>query len=793
MNVPIRVFLVPVCLAVTTWLNFQPAQAQELVQAGPGAGSKIYAENCSVCHGDDGNKGVYATNGLNPSPRDFTDDKARRELSRERMIYSVTHGRPGTAMTSWGVRLSDEQIIQVVDHIRESFIFPMGEEEWARRNMVTAPGAGPAGHQHDLHWSLEDIAKPMPFSLNGDFDQGKSFYQDNCYVCHGELGDGNGPRAYFIFPKPRNFTHSSALFKFSREHLFYAISDGVLGTEMPAWKHVLERQQIANVSEYVFQAFIAPNLPEDYIDQMALKLQERPAAMGHSHGGGQHPALPWDYIKWILVSMLLILAWALFRKPPSDPRPFSLPLINIPLLAPVVNYLNTRTLPLATLKVVSALFYLLVIVAGIFGTVHAEHNFATVLVWGLWWPLVIISVFFLGSAWCAICPWETLSKLVVLRKLLRRPAKDRERSAKVPTRLRNVYPALVLFMGLTWLELGVGVTTIPWATAGMALIMFVLASVCLALYERKAFCRYFCPVGRTIGYYGRLAPIEIRPVNEDVCASCTTMECYHGTDEIEPCPTHLTVGRFGQNTNCISCGSCVRSCPHQNVTWRLRAMDKEATGASRNRWDGAWFMLGLLAITIFHGLTMSSPWGSAVSWLSGVLGEGDPLLFTFSILMLVGFALPVGLYALCIYGMRFTARKALSFKHLFTRLAFVSLPLAFAYHLAHNLDHFVRETPNFIKVVMNPFGLGMRPLTGMERHMLMMESPISDWWIFVGQALLMVFGYWVAVKIVRFRARGGLQGGGDLSGLQLLPTYLFVVAITAFNLWLLGQSMVMRL
>jgi len=94
---------------------------------------------------------------------------------------------------------------------------------------------------------------------------------------------------------------------------------------------------------------------------------------------------------------------------------------------------------------------------------------------------------------------------------------------------------------------------------------------------------------------------------------------------------------------------------------------------------------------------------------------------------------------------------------------------------------------------MNPLGEGMRPLTSMERNILMMESAVPNWWIFLGQSLLMVFGYWVAIKIVRYRSRGGLKGGGDLSGLQLLPAYLFVILITGFNLWMLGQTMSMRM
>jgi len=69
--------------------------------------------------------------------------------------------------------------------------------------------------------------------------------------------------------------------------------------------------------------------------------------MGHSHGGGMHPALPWDYIAWILLLMLLVLVWALVSKPPGDPKHFSLPLTKIPVLAPLVRYLNSSVLPVS--------------------------------------------------------------------------------------------------------------------------------------------------------------------------------------------------------------------------------------------------------------------------------------------------------------------------------------------------------------------------------------------------------------------------------------------------------------
>ncbi len=81
-------------------------------------------------------------------------------------------------------------------------------------------------------------------------------YQANCATCHGARGDGQGPRAYFINPKPKSFIDDVARARYNRPLLFAFVSDGKLGTEMPAWRQVIDRQQIADVSEYVLQTFV---------------------------------------------------------------------------------------------------------------------------------------------------------------------------------------------------------------------------------------------------------------------------------------------------------------------------------------------------------------------------------------------------------------------------------------------------------------------------------------------------------------------------------------------------------
>lgn len=216
-------------------------------------GQRIYEENCSACHGDKGNTAVWARGGLTPPPRNFTTEQARSELSRERMINSVTWGRPGTAMMSFRKRLSDEDIAAVVDFIRARFM-RLGASTPATRTGPHPSAAAPVPHRPPV--STREAPVAYPGGLHGDVEAGRVFYQANCFSCHGRQGQGDGPRAHFNIPRPRDFTSPDSRRQFDRTRLFASIQNGKRGTVMPAWDKVLTQQQIANVAEYVYQTFI---------------------------------------------------------------------------------------------------------------------------------------------------------------------------------------------------------------------------------------------------------------------------------------------------------------------------------------------------------------------------------------------------------------------------------------------------------------------------------------------------------------------------------------------------------
>jgi len=84
---------------------------------------------------------------------------------------------------------------------------------------------------------------------------GREVYHAHCVGCHGEHGDGAGPAATFLFPRPRDFT--AAVFKFQSTpsgtlptdgDLYRTITRGVRGTAMPTWHEVSERERLAVVA-----------------------------------------------------------------------------------------------------------------------------------------------------------------------------------------------------------------------------------------------------------------------------------------------------------------------------------------------------------------------------------------------------------------------------------------------------------------------------------------------------------------------------------------------------------------
>jgi len=114
----------------------------------------------------------------------------------------------------------------------------------------------------------------------GDAQAGRAVYERKCALCHGEKGDGKGPGADLLDPRPRDFT--TGIYKIrttvnktpTDRDLFDVITRGMPGTFMPAWD-VLPEKDRWNLVAYL-KAFAADKFKE------APKKQELPKEVASS-------------------------------------------------------------------------------------------------------------------------------------------------------------------------------------------------------------------------------------------------------------------------------------------------------------------------------------------------------------------------------------------------------------------------------------------------------------------------------------------------------------------------------
>lgn len=89
-------------------------------------------------------------------------------------------------------------------------------------------------------------------------EKGENVYLKDCAACHGDRGNGLGPSAPYLDPRPRDFT--SGMYKFrstpngelpTDADLMRTLENGVPGTQMPAWRKVLTESERQAVIAYI--------------------------------------------------------------------------------------------------------------------------------------------------------------------------------------------------------------------------------------------------------------------------------------------------------------------------------------------------------------------------------------------------------------------------------------------------------------------------------------------------------------------------------------------------------------
>jgi mono/diheme cytochrome c family protein len=193
------ILIVVLSLALVS-VGFGIAQAQTGDQDPLEQGAQLFAHNCAVCHGVDGQGRVGAS-----LSKDWPS--IRPDL---RIRATITNGIPGTAMPAWsqanGGPLTGDEIDALVAYIT---LWETG----GPREILPTPTYAP-----------RPVISPVP-NVVGDPNRGAQLYDQNCLVCHGVNGEG---RIGATLAKSWASVRADLRVR-------NTIAGGIEGSAMPAW------------------------------------------------------------------------------------------------------------------------------------------------------------------------------------------------------------------------------------------------------------------------------------------------------------------------------------------------------------------------------------------------------------------------------------------------------------------------------------------------------------------------------------------------------------------------------
>ncbi len=167
----------------------------------------------------------------------------------------------------------------------------------------------------DVDWGT---LVPDSASAQGRIEGGYALYRRHCLHCHGVSGDGNGPTAPFLFPKPRDFR--PGLYKFvstgngnkpSRDDLRRTLKHGLHGSSMPSFDALMEPHEIEQVIDYMIFLSMRGETERRFIEEAAFADPEDPVnSLNESRDmilygddlEGQDDGVPGVFDAWILAN-----------------------------------------------------------------------------------------------------------------------------------------------------------------------------------------------------------------------------------------------------------------------------------------------------------------------------------------------------------------------------------------------------------------------------------------------------------------------------------------------------------
>ena len=264
--------------------------------------------------------------------------------------------------------------------------------------------------------------------------------------------------------------------------------------------------------------------------------------------------------------------------------------------------------------------------------------------------------------------------------------------------------AVLCFLVL-WIEIVWDAYNNRYLTGGIILIITSGSVLFSVLYSRRAWCRYFCPLGAVNAIFAMPSVVELRS-NSHVCQNkCQSHSCYHGDLEKPGCPMFRHPYLVDNNRDCIMCAKCIKSCDNSSVQLNVRLAPQELWSLETPRRADSFLIVAMGAI--FFPFALQDQFSDFSAWcVEGLAATYGLFLPGWLVATVLFFCLilvfQVGYYFLIIIQ---SVYAQIDRSFLLPLLGYGFIPLILGAYMAVHLEFFVSGAGRIIPNIREFLGL----------------------------------------------------------------------------------------
>lgn len=224
-------------------------------------GRELFARQCAICHGDQGNGAGKFAYLMNPRPRDFTKGKFKLTTTQnlipsdDDLLRTISRGMPGSAMPPWA-HLPAADLRALVAFIRKTHENAVRQEiDAGVRDGSFEESEAPALLAMRTQPGPAIVVPPEPKTDDLRWFNGRRVYLQACAACHGVDGHPLADAVKYDdegFPDPpRSFVNGIFKGGMDGAELYCRIVKGMRGTPMPAFEGQYTDDETWDLIHYV--------------------------------------------------------------------------------------------------------------------------------------------------------------------------------------------------------------------------------------------------------------------------------------------------------------------------------------------------------------------------------------------------------------------------------------------------------------------------------------------------------------------------------------------------------------